>query len=116
MVQLTEEAAGKVKELLQDKPEDMSLRVFIRPGGCSGFSYGMAIDKKHDNDNVLHLHGIDIYVDRDSSRFVEGAQIDYVDSLTGTGFTIHNPNAVSTCGCGSSFRTREEAGTPGSCS
>ena len=116
MVSLSSAAADKVRELLGDKPENTGLRLFIRPGGCSGFSYGMAIDKKQESDSVMNLHGIDVYVDSDSARYVEGAEIDYVDSLSGTGFTIHNPNAVSTCGCGSSFRTKDEAGVPGSCS
>jgi len=114
MVTITEEAAQKVKGML-DGQTDKGLRLFVKPGGCSGFSYGLAIDDKKDSDQVLIKSGVPVLIDQDSVRFVTGAEIDYVESLVNTGFTIHNPNAVSTCGCGSSFRTNEEAGQPGSC-
>ncbi len=116
MVTLTDEAANKVKDLLAETDAAMGLRIFIKPGGCSGFSYGMALDVRKDFDRVLMNRGIQVLIDEESAPYVEGSEVDYVEGLTGTGFKIYNPNAVSTCGCGSSFRTKDEAGVPGSCS
>lgn len=114
MVTLTVDAAQKVRDLLEGQ-SDKGLRLFVKPGGCSGFSYGLAIDDKKDSDEVLLPLGIPVLVDVDSAPYVNGAEIDFVETLANTGFTIHNPNAVSTCGCGSSFRTKDDAGKPGSC-
>lgn len=116
MIVLTEDAAVRVKDLLADKDPGLGLRLFVKPGGCSGFSYGLALDNPKESDAVLTQHGIALFVDPNSAPYLEGAEIDYVDGLSGTGFTIHNPQAVSTCGCGSSFHTKEDAGKPGSCS
>ena len=117
MITLTPEAASKVKELLAERQrDDLALRVFVQPGGCSGFSYGLAFDsRRNDDDQVLEQDGVRVVIDAMSARFLKGARIDYVESLSGSGFTIHNPNAIHTCGCGQSFRTREEAGQPRSC-
>lgn len=115
MVTVTEGAAQKIQELIAEHGVSMGLRLFIKPGGCSGFSYGMALDERRENDRVFEQHGIQVMVEGDSMHLIDGAEVDFADSLSGTGFTIHNPNAVSTCGCGSSFRTREESGHPGSC-
>ncbi|WP_265415084.1 iron-sulfur cluster insertion protein ErpA [Tumebacillus algifaecis] len=117
MVTLTESAAEKVSALLaqKDNPE-LALRVFIKSGGCSGFSYGMALDEKKDNDALYELNGVKVVVDEMSGQYLQGAVVDYVDSLMGAGFKIENPNAASTCGCGSSFRTAGDAGKPGACS
>jgi iron-sulfur cluster assembly protein len=116
MITLTVDASEKVKEFLAQKGEDLALRVFIKSGGCSGFSYGMALDHQKDTDITEEQHGIKIVIDPQSAKYLEGAEIDYVDDLTGSGFKIHNPNAVATCGCGSSFRTKDDAGQPGPCS
>ncbi len=115
MVTLTDSAVVKLKEMLQGCEEEDSLRIFTKPGGCSGFSYGMALDSQKDEDDVYEVNGVKVIVDRDTLELVEGSQVDYVDDLTGQGFRIWNPNAVSTCGCGSSFRTATRAGQPGSC-
>ncbi|MDI3256131.1 MAG: iron-sulfur cluster insertion protein ErpA [Kyrpidia sp.] len=116
MVTLTQEAAGKLKELMADKGrDDLAVRVFIKAGGCSGFSYGMALDEPKGEDNVVESEGVRVLIDPMSAPYLQGAEIDYVDGLTGAGFKIHNPNAVSTCGCGHSFRTKEQAGSPGYC-
>ncbi|BCJ88577.1 HesB/IscA family protein [Effusibacillus dendaii] len=115
MLTLTEKAADKVKNLLADKEQGVALRVFIKPGGCSGFSYGMALDSAKSDNQVLVENGVRVLVDPQSARFLSGAVVDYVDSIMEAGFKISNPNAVSTCGCGSSFRTSEEAGKPGAC-
>jgi iron-sulfur cluster assembly protein len=93
--------------------------VFIQSGGCSGFSYGMGLDENgpQPEDHVIEVEGgPKVYVDSYSGQYLEGAEIDYVDELMGGGFTIHNPNAVRTCGCGHSFQTADSAGTARSCS
>jgi iron-sulfur cluster assembly protein len=117
MVTLTDSAAEKIREMLAERigTEENSLRIYAKPGGCSGYSYGMALDARHDDDHVFDIKGVQVVIDPMSLRLVEGSEIDYIDDLTGQGFQIHNPNAVSTCGCGSSFRTADDPGQPGSC-
>ena len=116
MVTLTESASIKVKSLLTDKGADIALRIFIKSGGWSGFSYGMALDRAKGEDTVFTENGVTVVIDPNSAQYLEGAEVDYVDSLMGAGFKISNPNAASSCGCGSSFRTANDAGKPGSCS
>lgn len=116
MITLTDAAANKVKSLLAAKDEkDLSLRVFVKPGGCRGFSYGMALDRATNDDQVFEEKDVRVLIDPQSAPYLKGAQIDYVDDLMGAGFKINNPNAVSTCSCGSSFRTAHGEGKPGSC-
>lgn len=115
MVTLSPSAADKVKEMLEERESENALRLYIKPGGCSGFSYGMALDAKKDTDHVYDILGVSVVIDKDSLELVDGSEVDYVDDLTGQGFRIQNPNATTTCGCGSSFRTANNAGTPGSC-
>lgn len=103
-------AASKIKELLTERgmAETHALRVFVAGGGCSGLQYGMAFEANiRDNDSVVEIDGIRLVIDPNSLMYIEGANIDYVDSLMGGGFRIDNPNAVSSCGCGSSFRTKD---------
>ena len=107
---LTESAARKLKDTLQEKgvAETHALRVFVQGGGCGGMQYGMTFDEAaRDSDEVYEQHGLRIMVDPTSLFYVDGANIDYVDNLMGGGFHIDNPNAVSSCGCGSSFRTAQ---------
>jgi iron-sulfur cluster assembly protein len=117
MINLTETASLKIKELFANEDNDnLFLRVGVRPGGCSGFSYGMGFDDElQEGDQEFEVHGVKIVVDQESSRFLDGVTIDYKESMVGGGFTIDNPNAVASCGCGSSFRTKDEAGIPGEC-
>ena len=106
MIQMTEKAVGKVKELLsaEDK-QGFGLRVAIHGGGCSGFQYGLTFENaEKPNDQVLEFGGLKVYVDAMSGMYLEGVKIDYVDSLDGSGFKIDNPNASGTCGCGHSFQ------------
>jgi len=115
-ITLTPTAAQAVTDLLAKKNlVDYSLRVFIQGGGCSGFQYGMALDnRQRETDLALEQHGVKVLVDEVSIQYLNGATIDYVDELMGSGFKITNPNAVSTCGCGQSFKTSEsEGGTEG---
>ncbi len=117
MITISDVAAAKLRELLtgQEQP-DLYLRLFIAPGGCEGFSYGMAFDtERHDDDEVTERGGVRVLVDAASSPYLSGAQIDYLKSQLGEGFTVRNPNAISTCGCGHSFRTRHDAGQAQPC-
>ena len=104
MVTLTEEAKNKVSELLSQETEDMALRVAVRPGGCSGFSYEMYFDtdKAEDDDEKL-FDEVRVVVDPSSAELLVGATLDFKDGLNGAGFAIDNPNAQKTCGCGKSF-------------
>ena len=91
--------------------------MYVYSGGCSGYRYGMMLeDQPTPEDNVLHANGVRVYIDNNSVPLISGSEIDYVDTLMGAGFTVNNPNAVSGCGCGSSFRTADDAGTARSCS
>jgi iron-sulfur cluster assembly protein/iron-sulfur cluster insertion protein len=105
MIALTENASSKVKELLEAESQpDLFLRVAVRPGGCSGLSYEMFFDSERAADDVEATFGdVKVVVDTASSQFLEGASLDYKDGLQGAGFTINNPNATRTCGCGQSF-------------
>ena len=104
MVTLTEEAAKKVTELLAQETEDMALRVAVRPGGCSGFSYEMYFDTDKAEDDVEKLFDeVRVVVDSSSAELLIGATLDFKDGLNGAGFAIDNPNAQKTCGCGKSF-------------
>ncbi len=107
MITLTSSAAEKLGGIMQEKGllESHALRVFVRGGGCGGMQYGMTFDEARDGDEVYEQHGMRVIVDPTSLFYVEGASIDYVDSLMGGGFHIDNPQATSSCGCGSSFRT-----------
>ncbi|MFO7262740.1 MAG: hypothetical protein A6D91_02250 [Bacillaceae bacterium G1] len=117
MLTLTEPACEKIKEMMEkDGNPNLYLRIGVHPGGCSGFSYGMGFDdQKHEDDMELEQHGVRILVDAKSAPFLQGVEIDYKETLMGGGFTIHNPNAISTCGCGHSFRTKDAAGQPEQC-
>ncbi len=105
MIMLTDSAASKVDELLTSESEEgLALRVAVRPGGCSGFSYEMYFDTDRDDDDVTAKYGsVDVIVDQSSAMLLEGATLDYRDGLTDAGFSIDNPNAQRTCGCGQSF-------------
>jgi iron-sulfur cluster assembly protein len=117
VVSLTDAAATKLRELTAEETNPaIGLRVYVYSGGCSGFKYGMMLeDAPTAEDNVLEANGIKVYVDKPSIDLLMGSQIDYVDTLMGAGFTVNNPNAVAACGCGSSFRTADDAGTARSC-
>ncbi len=117
VVSLTDAAAGKLHELTKEETNPaIGLRVYVYSGGCSGYRYGMMLeDAPTADDQVLHANGVKVYVDQNSVQYLTGSEIDYVDTLMGAGFTVNNPNAVAACGCGSSFRTADDAGTARSC-
>ena len=104
-ITLTDAAAAKVAALLVEEGNDeLALRVAVRPGGCSGYSYEMFFDADFADDDVVRTHGeVKVVVDAASAELLKGATLDYSDGLQGAGFHISNPNATRTCGCGSSF-------------
>lgn len=116
MITISERAVTELKDLMssQAKP-DAALRVWVAGGGCSGLSYGMALDDAaaEEGDNVFEQDGIKIYVDGLSLNYMDGSSVDYVDDPLGGGFKVDNPNAVSSCGCGSSFKTADSEGAAG---
>ncbi len=109
MITLTENAASKLGGIMDQKgmKDSHALRVFVKGGGCGGMQYGMTFDTPREDDEVYEQHGMRVVVDPTSLFYIEGANIDYVDNLMGGGFHIDNPQAVSSCGCGSSFRTAQ---------
>ena len=117
LVVLSEAAAGKLQDLVTaEQNPQMGLRVYVYSGGCSGFRYGMMLEDQPSNEDVtVESRGIKVYVDRNSTQYLSGSEIDYLDTLMGAGFTVNNPNAVAACGCGSSFKTADSAGSPGAC-
>ena len=117
-VTVTPRAVTKAQSLLADKGfTDAFLRVFVVGGGCSGFQYGMSIaESAEDTDRIIDLDEVSVVIDKDSVPMISGAEIDYVEDLMKSGFTIHNPNAVSSCACGSSFQTSDGAGVARPCS
>ncbi len=117
VLSLSDAAAAKLRDLTKEEANpDIGLRVYVYSGGCSGFRYGMMLeDQPTPDDRVLSANGMKVYVDDKSIPLLMGSEIDYVDTLMGAGFTVNNPNAVAACGCGSSFRTADDAGTARSC-
>ena len=117
MVTLTQEAQVQLKRILEEETDpDLGLRVFVAGGGCSGFQYQMVLENEiRDGDEINEVQGLKVYVDQFSSKYLEGAEIDFVNQLMGGGFTVHNPNAVSSCSCGQSFDTADGGGSVRAC-
>jgi iron-sulfur cluster assembly protein len=107
VVMLTSNATQRVKSLIEEKNlQGYGLRVFVGGGGCSGLQYGMAFEnEQQEGDFIMDFDGVKVMVDSMSSQYLMGATVDYIDNLMGGGFKIENPNAVSSCGCGHSFKT-----------
>jgi len=104
MVTITQVAVEKIRELMQEEKDTVGLRVYVRGGGCHGYQYGMAFETKiSEDDSVIEKGDIKVILDSQSAPLLSGAEVDYVDSLQGSGFAIKNPQAKTTCGCGSSF-------------
>ena len=105
VVSVTESAAGQIKHLLVEQPENAGkqLRVYVEEGGCSGMQYGMVFDEKRTDDLLAEMHGVTVLVDPFSAGHVRGSVLDFSDSLNAGGFKITNPNARQSCGCGKSF-------------
>jgi iron-sulfur cluster insertion protein len=104
MVTISAGAEQKIRELIQEEQDAVGLRVYVRGGGCHGYQYGMAFETKiGEDDSVIEKGDIKVIMDSQSAPLLSGAEVDYVDSLQGSGFAIKNPQAKTTCGCGSSF-------------
>jgi len=115
-ISMTASAADKVRELLkQENDPALGLRIFVAGGGCSGLQYGMTLDEEQEGDTSIQMVGFNVLVDEMSYGYISGSEVDYVDSLMGAGFTVNNPNAVSSCGCGHSFKTADDGGQASSC-
>ncbi len=117
VITITEAAAFQIKEMMKHNEEEGSfLRVAVKGGGCSGLSYGMGFEQEAgENDQQLEQFDIKVLVAKEDAPILKGTVIDYKQSMMGGGFTIDNPNAIASCGCGSSFRTATETGTPENC-
>jgi iron-sulfur cluster assembly protein len=117
LITLTDDAVGQLRTMIEKKGNpSLGLRVWVQPGGCSGFSYGMALDDAPLGDDVIsEVEGLKVIVDSFSAGHLQGAKVDYVDSLMGAGFTVLNPNAVSSCGCGHSFESAQGGGDAHAC-
>lgn len=117
MITITERAVQKIKEMMQDEgKENIHLRIGVIGGGCSGLTYSMGFDEqKWDDDVVLDFSGLPVRIDKESAPLLRDITVDYKENMLGGGFTIDNPNAIATCGCGSSFRTKNNPGTPTEC-
>jgi len=117
MITVTAKAAEKARNILTERGvENGALRVFVVSGGCSGYQYGMAIARNREEDDIaIEASGITILVDSESAPLLDGAEVDYVEDLMKSGFTIFNPNAVKSCACGSSFQTADGSGHAKAC-
>lgn len=106
-ITISEYGATKALAILSQSGKDNAgVRVFIKSGGCSGYQYGMAIDDRElEGDTIVHDRGVKLLIDRMSLPLLRGSEVDFVENMMGGGFTVHNPNATSSCGCGHSFRT-----------
>ena len=118
IVTLTATATTKLKEIVEKQGRPgLALRVYVTPGGCSGFSYGMTFaEAPEEGDEIVEHEGVRVVVDPMSAMYLKGSEIDFVDALMGGGFALRNPNAVSSCGCGQSFKTAGDSGTAQACS
>lgn len=106
MITITDSAVEKIKEILAEETDpNLKVRMFVQGGGCSGFQYGFTLDDQgvNEDDFVIERDGVEILVDAMSSQYVQGAEVDWQESAQGSQFAIRNPNATTTCGCGSSF-------------
>jgi iron-sulfur cluster assembly protein len=117
MITISKSATDQIKTMLSaEEIPNMFLRLSVKAGGCSGFSYGMGFDDDQSaEDKVMDFHGLKVVVDSESHKFLDGVQIDFKDSGMGGGFTIENPNAVASCGCGQSFKARDQEGLVEKC-
>ncbi|PZC41145.1 MAG: iron-sulfur cluster assembly protein [Chloroflexi bacterium] len=117
IVNVTSFAADKAKQLMSDRNmKDAALRIFVTQGGCAGYEYGMSLAETiESSDKVIEQNGLKIVVDNEVVPLINGMQIDYVDDIMKSGFTINNPNATASCKCGTSFQTANNSGSPSSC-
>ncbi len=111
MLTVTDSAVQHLQTLVREQDDAAKgLRIFVEKGGCAGMQYGMTLDRAGEQDRVVEAGGVKVIVDPESATFLEGVTLDYSDDLAGAGFRIKNPNAVRSCGCGTSFETADAGG------
>lgn len=117
MITISEAAGYQIKDMMKEEGnENVFLRIGVKGGGCSGLSYGIGFDEEKKADDIeFEQHGIKVIIDQESAPILKGVVIDFKQSMMGGGFTIDNPNAIAGCGCGSSFRTAANSGSPEEC-
>lgn len=117
VIQITDDARQQIKEMLKNESENAKLRFGVKGGGCSGLSYSLGFEEEinEELDMVDVINEIPVVINKQDIPIIENTVIDFKQNLMGGGFSINNPNAILSCGCGSSFRTKEEAGAPGDC-
>jgi iron-sulfur cluster assembly accessory protein len=109
MIIVTDSAVKQLQSILAEDPHaaGKGLRIFVEHGGCAGLQYGMTLDERKDGDSIVEREGVRVLVDEESAKYLSGSTIDFADGLSGAGFRIQNPNAVRSCGCGTSFEAPE---------
>ncbi|HLR42149.1 MAG TPA: iron-sulfur cluster assembly accessory protein [Pseudogracilibacillus sp.] len=117
IIQITDDARNQIKDMMKEESEEAKLRFGVKGGGCSGLSYSLGFDEEinEELDILETINEIPVIITRQDIPIIENTEIDFKQNMMGGGFSINNPNAVLSCGCGSSFRTKEAAGTPGDC-
>ncbi|WP_100013222.1 HesB/IscA family protein [Lentibacillus sediminis] len=117
VITLTDKAVDRIKEMMADEPVDARLRFGIQGGGCSGLSYALGFEYEVNEElqREEEINGIPVLFNNQDIPIIEGTTIDFKQNMMGGGFSIENPNAIVSCGCGSSFRTKDKVGTPGDC-
>lgn len=111
MIIVTDSAFAQLQNLVREQDDhSKGLRIFVESGGCAGMQYGMQLDHAQEGDEIVERDGVKVMVDPRSQEFLQGSTVDYVDDLAGAGFRIKNPNAVRSCGCGTSFETSDTTG------
>ncbi len=109
MINITESAVKQLQSILAEEPGNAGrgLRIMVEHGGCAGLQYGMMLDERKEGDAAVERDGVRVFIDTESAKYLEGSTIDFADGLSGAGFRIQNPNAVRSCGCGTSFEAAE---------
>lgn len=117
VITITDQASDQIKEMMKDESENVHLRFGIKGGGCSGLSYSLGFEYEINDqlDTIEEINDIPVVFFNQDIPILEGTEIDFKQNMMGGGFSIENPNAIVSCGCGSSFRTKEKQGTPGDC-
>lgn len=117
VITITDSARNQIKEMMKEEPENARLRFGIKGGGCSGLSYslGFEYEVNEELDETFEINEIPVVIFKQDIPIIENSVLDFKQNMMGGGFSIDNPNAIASCGCGSSFRTKEHVGTPGDC-
>lgn len=115
MITVTDSAVKQLQAIMQEHSDEgnKGLRIFVESGGCAGMQYGMSLDEAKEGDEIIEREGVKVIIDSESAGYLRGSTIDYADGLAGAGFKINNPNAVRSCGCGTSFEAPEEPADAG---